>query len=497
MSGSLDLAPIAFDPKDTGIVYVGGYYGLFYKSTNAGTSWTSVSSSQSDINYIIVTNSGNLWTSGWAGVCLSTNGGSTWQNTGLPNINPQIVIASGDPNTLVASGNASNNNNNSLYRTTNGGSTWTNVTGNFGSNQCAIWCSSTDVLATSNKGFFLTTDGGSTWTVVDTTQYVCQQTSLVQAGGNLMGWGGFLFTVTGVTVIATPAVPVLLLPPANAMNLCVDTLKMKWHSVSGALGYVCQLSLTPSFSTLAFLKDSTTDTTFTVTSLQNFTKYYWRVCSYDIGGSSAFTATDSFTTIVPIPVAPTLVSPRSTATEARLTTFVWRPSAYAAKYNLQVATDTAFLAVVRDTTVTDTTATLKSPLDATKLYYWHVGAADTSGASSFSAMAHFTTGTTLIVNEPDAVPKEFVLLQNYPNPFNPTTVISYEVPVNSIVTMRVYDLIGRQVRTLINGPKNAGHYTVQFDGSNLASGVYFYRIEAKSQDGPVTFTSVKKLLFLK
>ena len=202
MSGSLDLAPIAFDPKDTGIVYVGGYYGLFYKSTNAGTSWTSVSSSQSDINYIIVTNSGNLWTSGWAGVCLSTNGGSTWQNTGLPNINPQIVIASGDPNTLVASGNASNNNNNSLYRTTNGGSTWTNVTGNFGSNQCAIWCSSTDVLATSNKGFFLTTDGGSTWTVVDTTQYVCQQTSLVQAGGNLMGWGGFLFTVT----ITPPAI---------------------------------------------------------------------------------------------------------------------------------------------------------------------------------------------------------------------------------------------------------------------------------------------------
>ena len=70
-------------------------------------------------------------------------------------------------------------------------------------------------------------------------------------------------------------------------------------------------------------------------------------------------------------------------------------------------------------------------------------------------------------------------------------MIGYQLAVNSFVTLRVYDNIGREVRTLANGPKNAGNYSVQFDGSGLASGVYFYRLRAGD------FTSVKKLILLK
>ena len=81
--------------------------------------------------------------------------------------------------------------------------------------------------------------------------------------------------------------------------------------------------------------------------------------------------------------------------------------------------------------------------------------------------------------------------KNYPNPLNPTTIISYQLPVNSFVTLNVYDVIGREVRTLVNGPKASGSYTVEFDGSDLPSGVYFYRLRAGD------FTSVKKLILLK
>jgi hypothetical protein len=89
------------------------------------------------------------------------------------------------------------------------------------------------------------------------------------------------------------------------------------------------------------------------------------------------------------------------------------------------------------------------------------------------------------------LPKTFALAQNYPNPFNPTTSIKYSVPKQSLVKLVVYDLIGREVATLVNGMKQPGNYEVNFDASNLASGAYFYRIEAGD------FKDVKKMVLLK
>lgn len=83
----------------------------------------------------------------------------------------------------------------------------------------------------------------------------------------------------------------------------------------------------------------------------------------------------------------------------------------------------------------------------------------------------------------DQVPKEFTVSQNYPNPFNPSTVISYSVPISSLVSIRVFNLLGQEVKTLINTERQAGYYTVQWNGDNnsgrtVASGMYIYRVEA-------------------
>jgi hypothetical protein len=79
------------------------------------------------------------------------------------------------------------------------------------------------------------------------------------------------------------------------------------------------------------------------------------------------------------------------------------------------------------------------------------------------------------------VPEKISLSQNYPNPFNPTTRIDYEIPVTGKVMIKIYNMLGMEIMSLVNEVKEAGYYTVEFDGSNFASGVYFYRINTESE----------------
>jgi len=94
------------------------------------------------------------------------------------------------------------------------------------------------------------------------------------------------------------------------------------------------------------------------------------------------------------------------------------------------------------------------------------------------------------------VPADFVLHQNYPNPFNPTTTLSFVIGHSSFVTLKVYDILGNEVSTLVNEYKPAGSYEVDFNshsdkGQNLSSGVYFYTLRAGS------FVETKKMILLR
>jgi hypothetical protein len=82
------------------------------------------------------------------------------------------------------------------------------------------------------------------------------------------------------------------------------------------------------------------------------------------------------------------------------------------------------------------------------------------------------------VRKPLVNPSGYRLNQNYPNPFNPSTTISYRLPGRSFVTLKVYDVLGREVQTLVSGEESAGEHTIMFDGNGLSSGVYIYRLTA-------------------
>ena len=107
------------------------------------------------------------------------------------------------------------------------------------------------------------------------------------------------------------------------------------------------------------------------------------------------------------------------------------------------------------------------------------------------------TGINLEVKTTNLAPKEFLLRQNYPNPFNPNTKIEFELPIQSTVTLKVYNLLGQQVAALAeNNQYESGNHALTWDGSNVASGVYLYQIVARSSDNR-NFQQVKKMLLIK
>lgn len=114
----------------------------------------------------------------------------------------------------------------------------------------------------------------------------------------------------------------------------------------------------------------------------------------------------------------------------------------------------------------------------------------TSDAYSAFAFVGATEKTTA-VKDHSGTPTTFSLRQNYPNPFNPTTVISYQLPAVTRVILKVYDILGNEVATLVNTTQPAGIHSVQFSGSRLASGVYFYRLSTQN------YVRTMKMVFLK
>jgi len=231
--------------------------------------------------------------------------------------------------------------------------------------------------------------------------------------------------------------------------------------------------------------------------------YTWRVRS-NIGASQssysplltfyAYTGTAS--------IAPRLGSPVSgisvTTTSPELSWFVNSPT-NSLRYEIQVSENTSFL---NPTIVSDLNSQSYkvNGLATNKTYYWRVRSKDTNGnLSNFSTKEAFAVNSPTDIAEGNAVgkiPTTFNIEQNYPNPFNPTTVINYDIPQNAVVTLSIYNMLGQKVKSLVSEQKNAGTYSVQWNGDNefgqkVASGAYIYKINAGN------FVKSMKMLLMK
>ena len=198
--------------------------------------------------------------------------------------------------------------------------------------------------------------------------------------------------------------------------------------------------------------------------------------------------------------------------------FTWttRPSTFSGYYKYSpVGGDTLFIAVALAKNSTaigaavfrTTTAATSYTQFSIPIFYLSSVAPDSggidvaispaSGSSAVHAGSTFKvddlslTGATSVESPAEHTPVSYALRQNYPNPFNPTTVISYDLPAATKINLKVYDVLGREVATLVDGEMEAGVHQVSFDASRLASGIYFYRIAAGN------YVTMKKMLLVK
>ena len=175
----------------------------------------------------------------------------------------------------------------------------------------------------------------------------------------------------------------------------------------------------------------------------------------------------------------------------------WTQLFGATSYRVQVATNTNFVNPAFDQSGITTTNVMVGTLFPYIDYYWRVRADNVlCGVPSWTETWKFTTGKDTVyeiekanlAHRLDQKRLTYQLAQNYPNPFNPKTDIRYELAENGYVTLKVYDLLGREIATLVNEFQEAGTYVATWDASNVSSGMYYYRLVSGG------FSDVKKIM---
>jgi hypothetical protein len=313
---------------------------------------------------------------------------------------------------------------------------------------------------------------------------------------NAGGWSPWVSAWNFTTSL--PLTPVLL-SPANGSSVTPTPL-LDWEDGVAATKYRLQVSTDPQFFTTVIDLVSLTPSQYQVPGgvLSDSTEYFWRVKGRNTAGWSPWVGAWSFNTTIAKPTTPVLQSPANGSTVTTTPLLDWGDVSTATSYRLQVTTDPQFFTTVIDEiSLTESQYQVQSGvLSSGVQYYWRARARNAGGWSPWVSAWNFTTqsiegNTTDLSLYSIEIPSEFNLHQNFPNPFNPVTKIRFDIASPTHVEIKVFDIIGREIKTLTDQLLQAGRYEFLFNASNLPSGVYFYRLETWD------FVNVKRMIILK
>jgi hypothetical protein len=333
------------------------------------------------------------------------------------------------------------------------------------------------IFATNGRGVIFSIDNATTWDTVNSGLPDLSAGTLHVTPGNhlLVSLStGVYRSVQSMSIVIPPPAPVREYPWDEAERPL--TLTFSWYAVLLADRYQLQISTSPSFDT-TFVDDSTiTATSSVVGPLSDGTRYYWRVRGLNEAGAGPWSSVGSFATLTistEPPLAPVPVAPANGQTvRPGLVLLTWQLVTTADRYHLQVSTNPSFdPTIVDDSTITPTWVVVDVVIDALlegTTYYWRARGVNEAGAGAWSS-SFFSTART--------PPEGYAVFQNYPNPFNATTTFSFTLDQASHVTLRIYDLLGRELTTLLDQPLPLGYQTMRWEAAGLEAGVYVARLQ--------------------
>ena len=435
-TSNVNIKFIKFYNLNTGFA-VGGYYpiSVIMKTTNQGLSWanqnTTITGSMYFISFLSVDTL--FVASDYGRILKTTNGGNVWTVIQAPitDIFECIQFVNQSTGYAVSRGGQ-------ILKTTNSGTNW------FISFNCGTWLNSVNFTnpntgyAVGQSGMTLyTTDAGSNWIYqsLGTSSILNEVYFINQSTGFVLGAAGLILKTTNVGtnwVLQTPG---------------INSDLYSSFFINNNTGFICGDNGT-------ILKTTS-------------------------GG-------------LPL-IVPTLVYPQNNSTNIPLTpALTWTSNPLANSYKVQVSTLSNFSTIVDSATVTTTQRTIPNgKLTNATTYFWRVNATNETGTGPWSEIWNFGTTTSGINQISHEIPDKNDLFENYPNPFNPSTNIKYQITKSSFVSLKVFDLLGREIETLVNEKQSPGTYQVKFENNHLQSGIYFYKIQTGE------FVKVMKMVLIK
>jgi uncharacterized lipoprotein YddW (UPF0748 family) len=288
-------------------------------------------------------------------------------------------------------------------------------------------------------------------------------------------------TESNLVEILPPETPMLAYP-ANGTGNQRDTTLLGWNYPPESASYNLQVASDMNFDNIVFEETGLTDTVESVTGIGGQQTFYWKVQANNAAGVSNFSDTRSFDTAFPIEpfiVYPPDVTP-GIPTEIEL---VWDSTPLTDSYHVQLAKGANFTQssmVIDSVGITDTAVTAPT-LDPNRFYFLRVRSKNSFGYGLWSEVHNFKTGDATLIAEETGSPTDFVLNQNYPNPFNPTTTITFSLAEQGLTSLKVYDILGREVAELVSEELTPGKYSVSFNAGKYASGIYIYSLRSKNK----------------
>ncbi len=351
-----------------------------------------------------------------------------------------------------------------VFRSTDNGTSWAPVnTGLTNTYVNALSVSGRNIFAGTNGGIFLSTNNGTSWNATGLTTGV---TSLAVSGMNLFAGGRSVFLSTNNGTSWTVADSGFVLH-TSCYSLLVSGTNI--FAVYGGTYFI------PLRSALLLSTNNGTSWTVVDTSFTDSLVFSLAVFGTNLfaGGAGVHLSTNNGTTWT-LDTAGIGFTPVNSFAVSGTNLFA---GTYGGGVFLSTNNGTSWTAVNSGLPGGNVSYTRALTLVGTYLFV-----VTEDGVIWRRPLSEMVTGVDMSSTE---IPEMFKLEQNYPNPFNPTTTVTYQLPRASQVSLAVFDVLGREVSVLVNERKNAGSYEVKFDGSGLASGVYFYRLQVRPLDSAI------------